>query len=485
MVTASLLLDGNTNIALIRNDLSAKGKFIKKKDIYNLKYKLYKNIVPNDSNDLNIIIKAMQDDNINNIIEIYKEDNTFKGLYFQTPAMKEIFARFPELLLIDVTYKLNNFSLPVFTLYVVDGEESTRFAGVWIVASENYNNIFNMCGFFKINNNNHNKIQIILSGTDVAGHQAYKDAFPGVEIEICLFHVFQSFRREITIKKRNILDVQVKPILKILKKMVYASTLARYTKFYRRFESMQVEEVLEYYNKNWHPIREEFCLAWRPRKNNFNILTNNRTEVMRRVFKMVNYSSLCDLFKRLKIIIDSSEQESIHKIMMNDKKKSFNKIEMDSSEYLYEKLLTTAGFEKIETQLILSKTTKLTNYISANYYDCTCGYKSRLQIPCEHILKLRKVSDIPLFDEKLVGQRWHKEYNIQPYLKNEFIFDNNKNIDKILDDFIPPISETSQKVSTQRKTFKQSKMIADQIEKDIFPTLPNPTFNEDFEIQRS
>ncbi|CAK9303847.1 unnamed protein product [Gordionus sp. m RMFG-2023] len=204
--------------------------------------------------------------------------------------------------------------------------------------------------------------------------------------------------------------------------------------------------------------------------------------------KMVTASLLLDGNTNIALIrndLNSSEQESIHKIMMNDKKKSFNKIEMDSSEYLYEKLLTTAGFEKIETQLILSKTTKLTNYISANYYDCTCGYKSRLQIPCEHILKLRKVSDIPLFDEKLVGQRWHKEYNIQPYLKNEFIFDNNKNIDKILDDFIPPISETSQKVSTQRKTFKQSKMIADQIEKDIFPTLPNPTFNEDFEIQRS
>ena len=56
------------------------------------------------------------------IIELIVDKEKFiTGFFFQTHEMQKIFDVYPEVLLIDATYKLINLGMPVFVLMVIDG----------------------------------------------------------------------------------------------------------------------------------------------------------------------------------------------------------------------------------------------------------------------------------------------------------------------------------------------------------------------------
>ena len=54
----------------------------------------------------------------------------------QKEIMQEMFSNFPELLLIDATYKLNDLRMPLYIMMVVDGNGESDIVALWIVASE-------------------------------------------------------------------------------------------------------------------------------------------------------------------------------------------------------------------------------------------------------------------------------------------------------------------------------------------------------------
>lgn len=75
--------------------------------------------------------------------------------------MHHIFAQYPELILFDATYKLNNRDMPLFTQCVVDGDGHTEIASLFICRSESREGIG---GFQKIQqrlgqNRSHNRRQ--------------------------------------------------------------------------------------------------------------------------------------------------------------------------------------------------------------------------------------------------------------------------------------------------------------------------------------
>ena len=49
------------------------------------------------------------------------EENTFTGILFQDSIMKSYFASYPEVLMIDTTYKLNELRMPLYLMIVLVG----------------------------------------------------------------------------------------------------------------------------------------------------------------------------------------------------------------------------------------------------------------------------------------------------------------------------------------------------------------------------
>ena len=63
--------------------------------------------------------------------------------------MQEMFSYFPELLLMDATYKLNDLRMPLYIMMIVDGNGKSEIVALWIVASEDQISIKNTVGIFK------------------------------------------------------------------------------------------------------------------------------------------------------------------------------------------------------------------------------------------------------------------------------------------------------------------------------------------------
>ena len=72
--------------------------------------------------------------------------------------MKAKFSSFPELLLIDATYKLNNLQMPVFLQLVIDGNGESEVISVFLITSEDGETILGLLDIFKRHNPAWNEI---------------------------------------------------------------------------------------------------------------------------------------------------------------------------------------------------------------------------------------------------------------------------------------------------------------------------------------
>ena len=64
------------------------------------------------------------------------ENRTFSGLFFQDSLMKSNFACYPEVILVDATYKLNELRMPVYLMLVIDGNGQSEIVMLFITALE-------------------------------------------------------------------------------------------------------------------------------------------------------------------------------------------------------------------------------------------------------------------------------------------------------------------------------------------------------------
>ncbi|KAJ8971664.1 hypothetical protein NQ314_000589 [Rhamnusium bicolor] len=100
-------------------------------------------------NDLKEVLNILQEDP-NSYVEIMTDEvNTLQGIYFQTHQMKRCFSNYPELLLPDATYKLNNLRMPLYILMEIDGN---FVACTFILQHENSISISYMLNIFKKQN---------------------------------------------------------------------------------------------------------------------------------------------------------------------------------------------------------------------------------------------------------------------------------------------------------------------------------------------
>lgn len=132
------------------------------------------------------------------------ENNVPDGIYFQDERMKRYFSLYPDLLLVDATYKLNDRRMPLFLMLIVDGNGESQIIALFLLKSENYDLLKKMIDHFKEENENSEQIRVILSDKNFADRKVMTDCFPIATLQLCRFHVLQSFRREVTCQKRNL-----------------------------------------------------------------------------------------------------------------------------------------------------------------------------------------------------------------------------------------------------------------------------------------
>jgi len=62
--------------------------------------------------------------------------STVHQIFIQTAAMKEMFSTFPEVVMLDWTYSINNCGMLLYAFLVQDGHGHGQFVGLCLLAGE-------------------------------------------------------------------------------------------------------------------------------------------------------------------------------------------------------------------------------------------------------------------------------------------------------------------------------------------------------------
>lgn len=165
---------------------------------------------------------------------IMNEENGLEGILFQDGKMKKFFANYPDLLMFDGTYKLNDRRMPLIVLLVIDGNGESQIGGFFLVKSENISILNNLFEEFKNENPNHAQTEVILTDKHATNLNVVKHQFPNASHHLCIFDATQIFLREITTKKRGINTEQRKKCLRLMYRMLYCRSQMEYDALYQQ-----------------------------------------------------------------------------------------------------------------------------------------------------------------------------------------------------------------------------------------------------------
>ena len=56
------------------------------------------------------------------VVEYVTQDNNLSAIFFQDKQMRSAFEHYPEVILVDSTYKTNNHRMPLYFIISVDGQ---------------------------------------------------------------------------------------------------------------------------------------------------------------------------------------------------------------------------------------------------------------------------------------------------------------------------------------------------------------------------
>ena len=135
--------------------------------------------------------------------------------------------------------------------------------------------------------------------------------------------------------------------------MCYSINDEDYQKQYNLFLKAAPIHVANYFNKNWHTIRNEWVMGNKCHSGNFLNSTNNRVESFNGKLKSVidHHSSLEMFLEGLLSIIYVLRNERDHKVVLSVQKRKFHNYELNSAECEYLKHLTPYAGEYAVKQL--------------------------------------------------------------------------------------------------------------------------------------
>ena len=229
-------LMGGMNRKTVQHEYSEKtGKPIFMKDVHNIATKARK-LDPTCSNDSSA--QEFADWIKKNYpaldTEIVVEEHIVKEIFAQDNQMKDILEKYPETLLVDATYKTNNLNMPLYALMAIDGNGASQIVGFFVVSSEDEPTLRKMVQVFKTKNPCWENIEVEVTDKDMTERIVFKSEMPHIQLQLCLFHVLRTFKREITVEKYSITGREKDTILDKLQSITYSSS-EDYDKHYTEF----------------------------------------------------------------------------------------------------------------------------------------------------------------------------------------------------------------------------------------------------------
>lgn len=177
-------------------------------------------------NELQAAIDLLKGSNRANVVVATTEDGQLRGI-FTKQVMQQTFANYPELLMVDATYKLNDLRMPLYVM-LVDGNGESEVVGSFLVSDETRETISTMVQAFNQYNPLWENVKTIMLDKDFVKRSVMRDEFPKASLVICLFCVLRTLRCEVTCDRMGLRPLQRDLCLEILQKIVYSHSSQEY-----------------------------------------------------------------------------------------------------------------------------------------------------------------------------------------------------------------------------------------------------------------
>lgn len=357
------------------------------------------------------------------------DDKNLKAIFFQTPEMQKNFSMYPEFVMIDATYKLNDLRMPLFLLLIVDGNGQSEIVALWISTDESRDTITQMIRSFKVHNENHTKVKCVMGDKDLTERAVIASELANAHLLICLFHTMRSFKREISCEKLGITSAERILALEIVQKLAYSQSEEMYSTYYKELVDTNLHSVIDYFNENWHGIRDQWVEGLK--NDNFNMLnrTNNRLECINQKIKSVvsKNSDLNTFWVDLMHCVNTLNTERDHKAV-NVQLKTPIGVDIAGTDIgKYSEFLTPFAFGHVKRQFEFIKKVKILNIhgekgnqfatinssagiIKTDTSSCECSFFTVMKLPCRHILAFRSYLQMALCDHNSCHVRWTKHF---------------------------------------------------------------------------
>lgn len=427
LLTADMLnVKGNGKLIQTQMNTSS-NKVVLLRDIHNQKKRAHPADNANADDDLLQFmdeVKKIRDA----CVELYTDDqNELQGIFFQDDRMKQYFRAYPDLLLIDATYGVNNRRMPLFLLVVMDGNGESQIVALFLTRTENYETMMKLFHKFKVENNASDKLSLVITDKNFAERKALSDSFPGVQLQLCIFHALQAFNREITPEKREISAADKIVVIRILRKMVFSESETIYFRLYEQLRGLRLIKVTEYIDEHWHPVRTEWAACFTMKYHHYSNRTTNRVELLNSKLKSVvtKYTTLQKFFIETIQFMKSAITESDYRSISKAERQPI--VDGNEEEYVrkYRRLLTEFAFFKLKTHIEMHTsivfsnitrevgiTTLQTNGQEVIYITksdtCSCPFFSVLDMPCKHMLAFWDHHQLPKYVPEKCAARWYK-----------------------------------------------------------------------------
>lgn len=361
------------------------------------------------------------------------ESKELQVLFIQTPHMQRAFRAFPEVLLLDATYRTNKLKMPLFVFVVQDGSGISHAVAYAFVACEQQHVVTRLLEVFVRENPAALDTKVVVVDKDFAEIAAIKTAFSSSPaVQLCEFHAVKAFRSAAGQVAKSADERE--HLLHCFSKMLHASTPRKYEEAKAELEQIGNAEANKYFTKNWGSIPEMWVRHLCNREFNGGNNTTNRVESINGKIKNI-LSSSSKLHEALSEILKMScsmHQEASHKAFLLKSCEFYSQQASEDLENhcaqlltLYACTLVSEELRKIrddppevrvispETCHVASSCTDTWHEVSLEDQSCSCTTYSSMKLLCHHFLAVCvKVGKQPVL-EKAVARRWFKAYQIQ------------------------------------------------------------------------
>jgi zinc finger SWIM domain-containing protein 3 len=349
--------------------------------------------------------------------------------------MQKIFAKFPELLMVDATYKLKDLAMTLYLLMVVDGNGENEIVGTFLAADESRETVKQMIQMFKAHNSAHDKVQAIFTDRDLVERQVLHEELSQAPLLVRPLHVLQTFRRDVTCERMSITPPQRDTCLEILQHIVHSQSREEYNEKCKLLEQAGIQTVVDYYKNVWEEIRQEFVECFSGMNLPFGSRPDSKPDSINEKVKRVcsrRNSTLVDFYSELLIVLHDLRTERddrmIHSLLQKKSVLRFTPYPSNSPETPFLAALTPYAYCLLKPHVDTYRSVVIDREIDETSCElsgigcidkaitsldaCPCLFRTSTGLPCKHIMAVRSMKSLNVFDRQLVADRWTREYYV-------------------------------------------------------------------------